>query len=159
MESKKGPVRAPEEKKEIREILISRIIKSEDLNHHGTLFAGRMAEWLVEACLISAIDLLRKPEDIVCARIHGMNFLKSSTSGDIIEIKSRIAHLGEKSLTIDAKVFVNGRNDTPSVTGMVTFVTVDKNGIPYAHGMTLSPEYIEENRPIHIAALEARKHR
>ena len=150
---------ASEEKREIREILISRIIKSEDLNHHGTLFAGRMAEWLLEACLISTIDLLRKPEDIVCARIHGMNFLKSSTSGDIIEIKSRIAHLGEKSLTIDAKVFENGRNDTPSVTGMVTFVTVDKNGIPYAHGMTLSSEYIEEHRPIHLAALEARKHR
>ena len=56
-----------QEKNEIREILISRIIKSEDLNHHGTLFAGRMAEWLVEACLISTIDLLRKPEDIVCA--------------------------------------------------------------------------------------------
>jgi acyl-CoA hydrolase len=146
-------------KKEIREILISRIIKSEDLNHHGTLFAGRMAEWLVEACLISAIDLLRRPEDIVCARIHGMNFLKSSTSGDIIEIKSRIAYLGEKSLTIDAKIFVNGNNETPSVTGMVTFVTVDKNGVPYAHGMSLSPEYIDENRTIYLAALEARRHR
>lgn len=151
-----------QEKKEIREILISRIIKSEDLNHHGTLFAGRMAEWLVEACLISTIDLLRKPEDIVCARIHGMNFHKSSTTGDIIEIKSRIAHLGEKSITVDAKVFVNGKDgkdDTPSVTGMVTFVTVDKKGTPYAHGMTLSPGYIEENRSIYLAALEARKHR
>jgi len=147
------------EKKEIREILISRIIKSEDLNHHGTLFAGRMAEWLVEACLISTIDLLRKPGDIVCARIHGMNFHKSATTGDIIEIKSRIAYLGEKSITADAKVFVNGKDDTPSVTGMVTFVTVDKKGIPYAHGMTLSPEYIEENRSIHLAAIEARKHR
>jgi acyl-CoA hydrolase len=148
-----------QEKKEIREILISRIIKSEDLNHHGTLFAGRMAEWLVEACLISAIDLLRKPEDIVCARIHGMNFLKSSTSGDIIEIRSRIAHLGEKSLTADARIFVTGRDETPSVTGMVTFVTVDKNGVPYAHGMTLSQEYIEANREIHHAALAARTHR
>jgi len=159
VEKEKGFIMATEEKKEIREILISRIIKSEDLNHHGTLFAGRMAEWLVEACLISAISLLRKPEDIVCARIHGMNFLKSSTTGDIIEIKTRIAHLGEKSLTVDAKVFVNRRDDAPSVTGMITFVTVDKNGIPYAHGMSLSPEYIEENRPIYLAALEARKHR
>ena len=27
---------------------ISHLVKSEDLNHHGTLFAGRTAEWLVE---------------------------------------------------------------------------------------------------------------
>lgn len=32
---------------------ISRLVKSEDLNHHGTLFAGRMSEWFVEACSIS----------------------------------------------------------------------------------------------------------
>jgi hypothetical protein len=26
-----------------------RLVKSEDLNHHGTLFAGRTAEWFVES--------------------------------------------------------------------------------------------------------------
>jgi acyl-CoA hydrolase len=141
----------------LRETRISRIVKSEDLNHHGTLFAGRMAEWLVEACLISAINLTRRPEDIVCVRIHGLNFTKPSTAGDVIEIKSRIAHLGEKSITVDAKVYVNGDEKTPSVTGMVTFVTVDKTGKPYAHGMTLPQEYMEQNRDIHEAAIAARK--
>ena len=33
----------------MKEYKISHLIKSEDLNHHGTLFAGRTAEWLVEA--------------------------------------------------------------------------------------------------------------
>ena len=32
----------------------SRLVKSEDLNHHGTLFAGRTAEWFVEAGFVSA---------------------------------------------------------------------------------------------------------
>ena len=31
-----------------------RLVKSEDLNHHGTLFAGRSAEWFVEAGFIAA---------------------------------------------------------------------------------------------------------
>lgn len=33
---------------------ISHLVKSEDLNHHGTLFAGRTAEWLVEAGFVTA---------------------------------------------------------------------------------------------------------
>ena len=34
------------------------LVKSEDLNHHRTLFAGRGAEWLVEAGFIAAASLL-----------------------------------------------------------------------------------------------------
>jgi acyl-CoA hydrolase len=139
----------------IEEIRISRIIKSEDLNHHGTLFAGRMSEWLVEGCLIAAIKLLGKPEDIVCVRIHGMDFVSPATKGDIIELKTRVALLGVKSITVYGKAFVN-KNQTPSVTGMTTFVAVDKSGKPYAHGMTLSEEYIRENEEIYKVAMRAK---
>jgi acyl-CoA hydrolase len=142
----------------MRETLISRIVKSEDLNHHGTLYAGRMAEWLVEACLISTINLTRKPEDVVCARIHGFDFKKPARTGDVIQIRARVAHLGDKSITVNANVYVN-EGDTPSVTGMLTFVTVDKKGRPYAHGLTLHRDYIEENRGIYEAALTARRQR
>lgn len=30
----------------------SRLVKPQELNHHGTLFAGRMSEWFVENCFI-----------------------------------------------------------------------------------------------------------
>jgi len=42
-----------------------RLVKSEDLNHHGTLFAGRSAEWFVEAGFIAAASVL-PPKNIVC---------------------------------------------------------------------------------------------
>lgn len=142
----------------MRETRVSRIIKSEDLNHHGTLYAGRMAEWLVEACLITAIDLTRKPEDVVCVRIHGFDFKKPARTGDVIEIRARVAYLGDKSITVIADVHVN-EGDVPSVTGMLTFVTVDKKGRPYAHGLTLSRDYIEQNQDIYEAAAAARKRR
>jgi hypothetical protein len=35
-----------------------RLVKSEDLNHHGTLFAGRSAEWFVESGLLLRHRLL-----------------------------------------------------------------------------------------------------
>ena len=38
----------------IQALSIYHLVKSEDLNHHRTLFAGRGAEWLVEAGFIAA---------------------------------------------------------------------------------------------------------
>jgi len=37
-------------------LTIYHLIKSEDLNHHGTLFAGRGAEWMVEAGFVAAAN-------------------------------------------------------------------------------------------------------
>jgi acyl-CoA hydrolase len=60
---------------DIKTYIIHRHVKGQDLNHHGTLFAGRGAEWFVEAGLIAA-SILTAPERIVCVNIHGMVFAK-----------------------------------------------------------------------------------
>ena len=136
----------------LKEITISHLVKSEDLNHHGTLFAGRMAEWLVEGCFIAASKLVGRPEDVVCVQIHGMTFSRSATKGDIVELRTRVAGLGNKSITVWGKVLVN-ENPEPTVTGMATFVTVDGQGKSYAHGLSLPKEYIMENKEIHELAM------
>ena len=50
----------------LKETRTTRLVKSQDLNHHGTLFAGRMAEWFTESCFLAASRLLGRPEDLVC---------------------------------------------------------------------------------------------
>lgn len=140
----------------LEETVISHLIRPEDLQHHGTLFAGRMAEWFVETCFIAACRLVGKPEDLVCIQIHGINFTKPATNGDIIEIKSKVAFLGRTSVTVHGKAFVN-EDKAPSVSGMATFVTVDKNNRSYAHGLVLPEEYISENREIYEEALRGRQ--
>jgi acyl-CoA hydrolase len=35
-----------------KETVVLHLIRPEDLNHHGALFAGQMAKWLVEAGLM-----------------------------------------------------------------------------------------------------------
>jgi acyl-CoA hydrolase len=142
----------------LTETVISHLIRPEDLQHHGTLFAGRMAEWFVEACFIAACRLVGKPEDIVCVKIHGMNFKKPATNGDILEIKSKVAFISRTSMTIYGKAFIN-QDKIPAVLGMITFVTVDKATRPYAHGLVLSEEYISENRDIYEEAIKVRKAR
>jgi acyl-CoA hydrolase len=118
----------------------TRLIKSQDLNHHGTLFAGRMAEWFEESAFLAAARFLGKPEDLVCVKIHGLSFFTPAGPGDIIEIIASPAKTGRSSITVGAEVFVNG-SATPSVRGFATFVAVDKDTNPYAHGLSLTPEW------------------
>ena len=138
-----------------RATVISHLIKPEDLQHHGTLFAGQMAKWLVEACFIVAARLVGKPEDVVCVQIHGMGFTKPARNGDIIEIRAKVALTGTTSITVGGEAYLN-EDEVSSVSGMATFVTVDKQGVPYKHGITLSDDYIAQNRVSYDEALRLR---
>ena len=83
---------------------IVRLIKSEDLNHHGTLFAGRMAEWFVESTFIVAAAYYGNPQNIVCVKVHGFKFTTPVNKGDIIEMESKVLAVGTTSIHTYAKV-------------------------------------------------------
>lgn len=134
------------------------LIKPEDLNHHGTLFAGQMAKWLIEAGLITAARLVGNPEDIVCVRVNSLIFKKPLNNGDLVEIKSRIAQLGNTSITVYSEVWRKYDN-VPVVSNMATYVTVDKQNKPYKHGFKLTEEYISNNRSIYEQAIRNREER
>ncbi len=137
------------------ETTLLHLVKPEDLNHHGTLYAGQMAKWLVEAGFITAARMCGKPEDVVCVRVNQMIFKRPVNNGDIIEIKSRIASLGLTSITVYSEVF-RKEDMVPLVSNMAIFVTVDKNNKPYKHGFRLAEEYIARNRDIYEEALKTR---
>jgi acyl-CoA hydrolase len=132
------------------------LVRPEDLNHHGTLFAGQMARWLVEAGVITAANLIGKPEDIVCVKINGMTFKKPIRNGDILEIKSKVAHLGKTSITIFSEV-LRKQDNLNVVSNFATFVTVDAQNKPYSHGKLLTDQYISNNREVCEAAKKIRE--
>jgi acyl-CoA hydrolase len=114
------------------------LVKSEDLNHHGTLFAGRSAEWFVESGFIAAAGLTR-PENIVCLKIHGMSFSRPVRRGEVIHFESRIILTGRTRIV--AYIQMKGKEDTDLVVeGYITFIHVDQDGKPLAHGVTITPE-------------------
>jgi acyl-CoA hydrolase len=119
-----------------------RLVKSEDLNHHGTLFAGRTAEWFVESGFIAATSLL-KPQNVVCLKIHGMYFTKPAKSGDVLKFSSKVAYTGKSSLTVYVHVEKNGA-DIPLVDGFITFIHVDENTKPAPHYLSLIPDNEED---------------
>ena len=125
-------------------LVTTRLVKSEDLNHHGTLFAGRTAEWFVESGFIAATSVL-KAHNVVCLNIHGMFFTKPARSGDILKFSSSIVYTGKSSLTVYVHVEMKG-DEKPLVDGFVTFIHVDNNTKPYPHFLSLNPVTEEEKR-------------
>jgi acyl-CoA hydrolase len=120
----------------------TRLVKSEDLNHHGTLFAGRTAEWFVESGFIAAASLLN-PQNVVCLKIHGMYFTKPARPGDILVFASKIVFTGNTSLV--AYVEVKNKNmEFAFVSGFITFINVNEDTKPSSHFITVSPKSEED---------------
>lgn len=116
---------------------ISHLIKSEDLNHHGTLFAGRSAEWLVESAFVAAAALHGRPQDVLCVNIHGFTFKKPVAKGDIVTFFSKVARVGTTSITVYVKV-VSEISGAKHVDGYLTFVCVDQDsGTKRIHGIKM----------------------
>ncbi len=135
---------------------VSHLIKSEDLNHHGTLFAGKAAEWFVEAAFIEANIHHRNPEGLVCLKIHGMKFSKPARKGDIVNIETALAYVGKTSIMIYTRIYNMLKPSETMVEGFVTFVSVDENGNKKPHNIEFKPR-TEREKEIMEKALEVRK--
>ena len=130
----------------------NRLVKGEDLNHHGTLYAGRTSEWFVEAGFVAAANMTN-PENIVCLQIHNMMFSRPVHKGDVVCLESRIVYAGKTSMVANIQMQVHAEE---VLNGFITFVHVDKNGNPLQHGikvMASSPEEVA----LQEHALELRK--
>jgi acyl-CoA hydrolase len=124
--------------------VIHRHVKGQDMNHHRTLFAGRSAEWFVEAGFIAAAGLT-SPERVVCANIHGMVFSKPVQAGDILRFESLVVFAGRSRLVSYVRVFFD-RDDVMGLDGFLTFVHVDQNGRPLPHGIVIDADEPEAIR-------------
>lgn len=136
---------------EPRKTYTTHLVKSEDLNHHGTLFAGRTAEWFVEAGFIAAASLLN-PKNIVCLKVHGMYFTKPARPGDILIFTSKIVYAGKTSLIAYVEVTNPSKND-PFVEGFITFIHVNEHTKPSAHHISIVP-VSDEDKLLYQQALE-----
>lgn len=127
---------------EPKSVCTTRLVKSEDLNHHGTLFAGRTAEWFVEAGFIAAAMLL-DVKSIVCLKVHGMYFTKPVRPGQILKFSSKVVYAGKSSLVSYIQV-ANDNSAIPYVSGFVTYICVDETTKPAAHNIEILPVTAED---------------
>ncbi|MBQ7174759.1 MAG: acyl-CoA thioesterase [Lachnospiraceae bacterium] len=121
-------------------LVTNRFVKSEDLNHHGTLFAGRSAEWFIEAGLMAVSGIL-PADNIVCVKLNEMSFTTPVNLGDIARFEATPVYAGKSSIITYNAVYVGEKK---LIEGFITYVNIDANGKAQPHGITLTAETEEE---------------
>ncbi|QSS97234.1 acyl-CoA thioesterase [Psychroflexus sp. ALD_RP9] len=116
-------------------------VKPEDLNPNGTLFGGRLLEWIdEEAALYSIIQL--ENQKTVTKFISEIDFQSSAVQGDIIEIGIEVVKFGKASLTLKCEVRNKMTRQTIIKVDRIVMVSLDENGKAKPHGKT-EVEYVK----------------
>ena len=110
-------------------------VKPEDLNPNGTLFGGRLLEWIDEEAALYTIVQLDNPH-IVTKFITEIDFKSSAREGDIIEIGIDVVKFGTASITLRCEVRNMKTRDAIITIEKIVMVNLNKDGQPVPHHKT-----------------------
>ncbi|WP_461532389.1 acyl-CoA thioesterase [Sinomicrobium sp.] len=117
-------------------------VKPEDLNPNGTLFGGRLLQWIdEEAALYTIIQLENKK--VVTKFMSDINFVDSAREGDIVEIGIDVVEFGRSSVTLRCRVRNTMTRATIISIDRIVMVNLGADGRPQAHGKT-QIEYVKD---------------
>ncbi len=119
------------------------LIRNEDLNYHGTLFAGRCAEWVVESGIVTVSSRLNL-RNVVCLKIHGMEFYRPVRVGEQLIFESAIVWTGKSTIVVYIRLFTAECPGYLYAEGFITYCYVNDQTRPVAHNMVVLPETDEE---------------
>lgn len=110
-------------------------VKPEDLNPNGTLFGGRLLQWIDEEAALYAIAQLENRK-VVTKYISDINFQDKAQKGDIVEIGMEAIKFGDTSLTLRCEV--RNMMTRKSIISIDTIVMVNlgEDGVPVPHEKT-----------------------
>lgn len=115
-------------------------VKPEDLNPNGTLFGGRLLQWIDEEAALYVIIQLEN-QKVVTKYISEINFVASAKPGQIVEIGLEAIHFGKTSLTLRCEVRNKMTRETIITIDKMVFVNLGPDGTPAPHGKT-EVEYV-----------------
>jgi len=102
-----------------------------DTNYHGTVFGGRVLQWIDIAGAISAQRHSRRK--VVTASIDDMHFVVPIRLGDTVVLKACVNYVGRTSMEVGVRV----EREPPTAdfrehaaTAYLTYVGLDEDGKP-----------------------------
>ncbi|WBX78257.1 acyl-CoA thioesterase [Tenacibaculum ovolyticum] len=117
-------------------------VKPEDLNPNGTLFGGRLLQWIDEELGIYAIIQLEIPRTVT-KFMSEIDFVSSAKQGDIIEIGIEVVKFGSSSITLNCEVRNKLTHKTIIEIDKIVMVSLGEDGTPISHGKT-KVEYVKD---------------
>lgn len=100
-------------------------------NTHGTLFGGKLIEWLDSTAAMAAMRHCRLP--VVTASIDDLHFIVPIKIGHMAHIMCEVTCTGKTSMEVEANILAeNPATGVRQCTcvAFLTFVAIDSNGKP-----------------------------
>lgn len=133
------------------------LVKPEDLNHHGTLFAARTAEWVIEAGFSVAACEHGNADEVVLRNMQDLSYYSPTPQGTILKLEGMVVYVGETSLTI-AVLGKDALTNEVKMEAYMTFVTIDSESRgKKAHKIELDRAESEEEIRFREKAAQLRK--
>lgn len=118
-----------------------------DTNHHGTVFGGRVLQWIDITASIAAQRYAGRK--VVTASIDQMHFIVPIQLGNVVILKACVNAVHRTSMEIGVRVeredVLNGLNEH-AATAYLTFVAMDENMNPTAVPSLKPTKDIEHRR-------------
>ena len=116
-------------------------VKPEDLNPNGTLFGGRLLEWIDEEAAIYVICQL-ETNCLVTKHIGDISFEAPAMQGDIVELGIEVSNFGRSSLSLKCEARNKMTRETILTVDNIIMVNLGEDGKPKPHGKT-HVEYVK----------------
>jgi acyl-CoA hydrolase len=118
-----------------------------DTNAHGTMFGGRLMQWMDIAAGIAAGR--HCGGDVVTVAVDELVFERPICIADVVIIKASVNHTGRSSMEVGVRV----EREEPAtgvhehcLTGYFTFVAIDKNSRPIPVAQIIAETNDEKRR-------------
>jgi acyl-CoA hydrolase len=137
---------------------MTEIVFPSDTNNHGTIFGGKVMQYIDTIAAIAAMRHARM--SVVTASMDSLDFLAPIKLGETVNLEAFVTWTHRSSMevyvTVKAENLLTGEQRTTS-TAFLTFVALDENGKPTPVPPVI-PESAEEQQ-LHASAPERYKAR
>lgn len=135
---------------------VVQLVLPEHANTRGTLYGGRMMDWITTAATMAAMKLARG--SVVLGSMDDLDFVNPVGIGDVVTLRAQVEYVGASSMEVGVEVHSEDpRRGTRRLTtaSHLALVAVDEIGRPRLVGVQITPADQRELEIYHEA--KARK--
>lgn len=118
-------------------VITRRYVRMEQMNHHGSLYAGTLTDWMTEAAFFGIAKAIGRKDHIVMCAVQDFRFLSPVELGAILEFRYAVVRVGKSSLTVAVEAVDMFEPGKQYAACQVSFVNTGEDGKSCPHGYAL----------------------
>lgn len=111
-------------------------VRMEQMNHHGSLYAGILTDWMTEAAFLGIARDIGRTDHIVMRAVQDFQFLQAAGLGAVMEFRYEVVKVGTSSLTVAVEA-VDLFEERRYGSCQVSFVNTGEDGRSCPHGFVI----------------------